>query len=342
MPVPDAPRYALIMPFLNESKHLPAVLESIRAQTFDHGRMYLLAVDNGSTDDGADIVRAWLAAGDIGGRVVRTEIRSIPHALNCGIREAAPADYIVRLDAHTRYDPSYVGTIAAAFERLPADVWCVGGGQEPDHPAEFSKQLYAALLTNRMGLGGAPYRASAAERDVPHVYLGAWRPGVLQRLGGFDEAWIANEDSELNERLRDAGGRVRRIAVDSTYIVSRGALAAVKQWHRYGFWRAQTNKRHPKSRRPRHLAPPLALVGGLALLASPLRRGLIPLYGLFAIATIAGRRPGESPAVTLASCVFFPVLHAANGLGQIRGMLAPPRASRLGASLESLPAAELG
>jgi glycosyltransferase involved in cell wall biosynthesis len=316
------PRYALIMPFLNESKHLPAVLESIRAQSFDHRRFYVLAIDNGSTDDGAEIVRNWLVAGDIGGRVVRTEIRSIPHALNCGIREASPGDYIVRLDAHTRYGPTYLAAIAAAFERLPEDVWCVGGGQEPDRPEGFSRELYAALLTNRMGLGGAPYRSSGEERDVPHVYLGAWRPGVLQRLGGFDEAWIANEDSELNERLRAAGGRVVRIALDCRYIVTRGALAAVKQWHRYGYWRAQTTKRHPHSLRPRHLAPPLALAGGLVLLATPLRPALFGLFGIFCAATVAGRRPGESGAVTLASCVFFPVLHAANGLGLIRGMLA--------------------
>ena len=318
----DVPRYALIMPFLNESKHLPAVLASIRAQTFDHRRFYLLAVDNGSTDDGPDIVRAWFAAGDIAGRVVCTEVRSIPHALNCGIREAGPDDYIIRLDAHTRYGPTYVATIAAAFERLPADVWCVGGGQDPEPTNGFSKELYAALLTNRMGLGGAPYRSSDAERDVPHVYLGAWRPGILQRLGGFDEAWIANEDSELNERLRAAGGRVVRIALDCKYIVTRGAFAAVKQWHRYGFWRAQTNRRHPQARRPRHLAPPLALVGGLILLASPLRPALPGLFAIFCAATIAGRRSGESPAVTAASCFFFPVLHAANGLGQIRGALA--------------------
>ncbi len=331
----DTPRYALIMPFLNESKHLPAVLESIRAQSFDHRRMYLLAIDNGSTDNGAEIVRAWLAAGDIEGRVVRTEIRSIPHALNCGIKAAAFDDYIIRLDAHTRYAPSYVGAIAAAFARLPAEVWCVGGGQEPDRPAEFSKALYAALLTNRMGLGGAPYRSSEAEREVPHVYLGAWRPGVLQRLGGFDEAWLANEDSELNERLRIAGGRVVRIALDCKYIVTRGAPAAVKQWHRYGYWRAQTIKRHPQSLRPRHLAPPMALAGGLVLLATPLRPALPVLFGIFCAATIAGRRSGESPAVTLASCFFFPFLHAANGLGLMRGLLARRYAPQPAPMLES-------
>jgi hypothetical protein len=173
-----------------------------------------------------------------------------------------------------------------------------------------------------MGLGAAPYRFAQTEREVPHVYLGAWRPGILQRLGGFDETWLANEDSELNERLRLAGGRVMRIAADCKYIITRGALGAVKQWHRYGYWRAQTIKRHPQSLRPRHFAPPLALVGGLILLATPMRPALLGLFALFCAATVAGRRPGEPAAVTLASCFFFPVLHAANGLGLIRGMLA--------------------
>jgi succinoglycan biosynthesis protein ExoA len=318
-----------IMPFRNEAAHLPRSLGSLAAQDLDVRRVRLVAVDNGSSDGGAELLAAFCAEHGIEYELLREERPSIPGALNRALERVRDGETVVRLDAHTVYAPGYLRAIADAFERLPPQVWCVGGSPTVAPPDGFSGALHAALLTSPMGLGPADYRSGGlVEKPVQTIYLGAWRPGVLQRLGGFDEAWLANEDSELNERIRDAGGAVYRIAADSQKIVTRGALAAARQWCGYGFWRAQTFRRHPSAVRIRHAVPPLALLLGAALATSRARALLLPAYLGYVAATYANRPPGERAAITAASFVYFPFVQCGYALGLIAGTIARPRGAR--------------
>jgi cellulose synthase/poly-beta-1,6-N-acetylglucosamine synthase-like glycosyltransferase len=313
------------MPFLNETPNLPVTLASLAAQTVPRERIFVIGVDNASVDGSGELVRAWLAEHGVAGVVVVEPARSIPRALNTGLRLARAGDVVVRIDAHTRYAPDYLAAIAAAFARLPADVWCVGGAPTPPEPDSFTSGLLNALYTNPLGLGPADFRARLAEpKAVDHVYLGAWRPGVLESLGGFDTRWLANEDSELSARIIEAGGRVFRIDARCLRKETRGLAGTVRQWSRYGFWRAQTLKRHPQMTRPRHLAPPIALTGFVALLCSPWRALALAAYALYAAATIAKRRPGERAAVTAGALVFFPAVHVGYALGLLRGAIRKP------------------
>jgi len=321
------PRVCLVMCFRNEAAHLPAVLATLAAQTTDHDRLHLIAVDDRSNDGSGAIVEDWLARGDIGGCVMRAEFGSIPHALNLALTAIGSEDYVVRLDAHTLYEPKYVELVLSAFAALGPDAWCVGTSETPGPAASFGKALHAALFTNPMGLGPADYRSKGA-RIVKSVYLGAWRPGVLQRLGGYDPRWSANEDAELAERIRRAGGQVVRIDARAEKIMTRGALSALRQWSRYGFWRAQTFRKYPRAVRPRHVLAPTALVLALGLFLSPMRFALAPLYALYAFATIRLRRRGERPLVTAASLVFFPFVHCGYACGLIIGALRTAKALR--------------
>lgn len=313
------------MPFLNETTSLPQTLASLAAQTLARDSIYFVGVDNGSTDGSGELVRAWLAHTGIAGAVVREDVRSIPRALNTGIGFARAADAIVRIDAHTTYAPDYLQTVSDAFERLPGDVWCVGGAPTPPAADSLVSGMLVALYTNPLGLGPADFRATLREpHAVDHVYLGAWRPGVVQALGGFDERWRANEDSELSARVIEAGGRIFRVDARCFRKETRGLARTIRQWSRYGFWRAQTLKRHPRMTRLRHLAPPLALLGLLALALSPWRKASLGLYALYAAATIAKRPRGEAPLVTAGTLVFFPAVHVGFASGVIVGTLRSP------------------
>ncbi len=326
----DRPSFALVMPVLNEAEHLPAVLASLAAQTFPAEHMRLIVVDNGSIDDSVAIVRAFLARGPLGGEIVTATRRSIPHALNVGLGRVRPGEYVVRMDAHTLYGRAYVATIADAFAVLPADVWCVGGAPTPHSVApDFGRALGIALYSNPLGLGPADFRASAvASREVSTVYLGAWRPDVFAKIGNFDERWAANEDCEHTERIRASGGRVFRIPLESGRMATRGPLATVRQWTKYGFWRMQTFKKYPQAVRPRHVAAPAVLICAAALALSPRRLLLVPLYAIYAFATVRSRRVGEPVAVSLGSLVFFPMVHVGYALGLIVGLARTPASMR--------------
>jgi succinoglycan biosynthesis protein ExoA len=320
------PQMCAIMPFRNEAAHLPHSLGSLAAQDLGRDRFRLVAVDNGSCDGGGALLLDFCARAGIRCELLREERPSIAGALNRALAHVQPGETIVRLDAHTIYASDYLRVIENAFARLGPEVWCVGGSPAVAPVDSFSKALHAALLGSPMGLGPADYRSgTTVETPVQTIYLGAWRPGVLQRLGGFDERWAANEDAELNERIREEGGTVYRVAAHSKRIVTRGAPAAARQWSAYGFWRAQTLRRHPSALRLRHVVPPVALALGLGLMFSRARAALVPLYLVYAAATVAARPREQTAAVTAATCVYFPIVQCGYALGLIAGALAPGR-----------------
>ncbi len=319
------------MPFLNEVRHLPAVLASLADQSVDPARIYVIGVDNGSTDGGDLFFERWLAERSLAGILVRDDVRSIPHALNTGLKHVTQDDIVVRLDAHTIYARDYLEQIDTAFATLPADVWCVGGAPTPDlRDDDYGRSLGIALYSNPLGLGPADFRRTEPREayEVSTVYLGAWRPGVLTALGGFDERWAANEDCELTERIRSLGGRIMRVPVRAGRIATRGPLSTIVQWTRYGFWRMQTFKRYPTAIRPRHIAVPVALLAAIGLLFSPLRALLVPLYAAYAFATIRFRRSGEPLAVTAGTLLFFPLVHSGYASGLLVGLFRKPASLR--------------
>jgi succinoglycan biosynthesis protein ExoA len=317
------------MPVFNEAADLPDVLASLAAQTYPHHVLTLIIVDGGSTDGSADIVRDWLPTSDISATLLHNARRTIPTSLNVGISAAPIGDTIVRLDAHTTYEPQYVAKIVDGFASLPQRVACIGGAQVPMHEQQFGRGLVAALHTNPMGLGGAEFRAATHPRNASGVYLGAWRAGILQSLGGFAEDWEANEDAELAARLRRAGYMTYLIGARSEYRVKRGPLGALRQWGKYGYWRARTLRCHPQETRLRHFVPPLALIAALAMLASPARLGILLIYALYCAAIFAKRSTAEPVNVTLASCVFFPACQVAWTFGLLRGLLLSNSRTRL-------------
>ena len=322
------------MPVYNEARNLPSVLESLDAQTFDRSRACVFVVDGGSTDESAQILRRWLERGTFPGHLLVNPQRKIPISLNIAIRQIPREAIVLRLDAHTVYGASYIEDAVAALEAAPPDVACIGGAQAPLRGTTFVQRIVEALYTNPMGLGGADFRVGNGVRETDSVYLGAWRPGVLASIGGFDEALQANEDGELAARLRKAGLRILRVPLPCRFIINRGLWGSVRQWNRYGFWRAKMLRRHRDAVRVRHVLSCGAAVLVPALLCSPARAVLAAAAAMYGTAVFAARGEDEPFAVTLACVVFFPVLQFAFAAGMLAGLL--------GAAPEKKPLAVTG
>ena len=106
------------------------------------------------------------------------------------------------------------------------------------------------------------YRLGGAEGPVDTVFLGAFRRDALEAAGGFDPAFVRNQDYELNWRLRARGETVWFDPELSVAYRPRGTLRdLVKQYFNYGRWKRVVARRHPASLLPRHLASPVLLLG---------------------------------------------------------------------------------
>jgi succinoglycan biosynthesis protein ExoA len=315
-----APAASVLVPVLNEASHIRVCVAAMRGQELDED-YEMLFLDGGSTDGTREVLSA-LAVEDDRVRVLDNPGRTVPRALNIGLREARAA-VVVRMDAHTIYPPRY---LAAGLERLRrGDVVWVSGPQLP-HAVDAGTRRVALALTTRLGTGGAAYRhESGEETDAASGFTGLFDRRFVERLGGWDEAWVVNQDAELAARVRRAGGRIVILPELSAHYVPRGTLRALaRQYRRYGVYRAKTCARHPESMELRHALPPAVVLAGVAavLPLGSLRvtaRVVLAGYGaaLLSTAVAATRRAPVADAAALPAV--FATMHLAWGAGFLGG-----------------------
>lgn len=300
------PTVSVVIPVRDEIDRLPVVIANVAAQTV---RPYEVVVVDGASADGtwewlADRARAydgWLVA-------VRNERRIIPAALNLGIA-AARGELVARMDAHADYPADYLERLTDVLATRP-DVTGAGSAMTTAGRGAWGRAI-AAVLSRRIGLGGARHRVGGHGGPIGHVFTGCYRRAALEAAGGYDERLPANEDFEMDVRIRAAGGTLwLHPEARSTWYVRNGPGGTARQMFRYGFYKARTLWLHPSSLRARQLAPPV-LVLTLAVLAA-----LTPVIGGYPVAVAAA-------AYLLASGVAGARAARADGASAWRGSVVP-------------------
>lgn len=315
------PLVTVVVPMRNEARGIVACLESILASVPPGDDLELLVLDGQSTDTSAHLVRE-LAARDPRVRLLDNPARLQADAFNIGLAEAR-GRYLVRMDAHTLYEPDYISECVRLLEETGAAN--VGGVQRATGNTATSRAI-AAAVSSRFAAGDAAYRHATEPAWVDTVYLGAWRTSTLHELGGMRPGWAVNEDYEMNVRLRAAGGRIYLSpTIRSTYFV-RGSLSKLaRQYFRYGFWKVRTLRMHPGSVRWRQLvAPGFAL----SLLLTPAAVATFgPFLGTLHLLAYAAANLSASVAVASRTAwshllrlpVIFLLIHCGWGFGFLAG-----------------------
>src|SRR5271154_2282442 len=90
------PKVDVIIPAYNAAKYLAAAIESVIAQTFEDWR--ILLVDDGSTDNTAEVVAPFLERLGPKLRFIRQPNSGVSAARNTAIRNAS-AEFLALLDA---------------------------------------------------------------------------------------------------------------------------------------------------------------------------------------------------------------------------------------------------
>ena len=283
----EAAFVSVVMPVRDEAGHVGDALDAILANDYPRDRMEVLVLDGGSTD-GTRAAVSERAGRDARVRLLDNPGGTAPSGLNAGVA-AAGGEIIVRVDARTLPEADYVRTLVELLAETGA--WNVGGPQRAVG-AGIVGRAAAIATTSPFGVGDARFRTSDRAEWVDSVYLGAWRRETLERLGGFDERAVVNQDYELNYRLRLAGGRILLSPrVRCAYRVRDTFGGLARQYYRYGRGKLGTLRLHPESLRWRQLAAP-ALVAGLA--ASAAAAPFLPVAGLALPAVYAAGALGAS------------------------------------------------
>ncbi|MGB8510012.1 MAG: glycosyltransferase family 2 protein [Pyrinomonadaceae bacterium] len=126
---PNSPQVSVITPLYNSAAFIRETLDSLLRQTYPHWKSIL--VDDGSTDDTAQVVEPYLA--DSRFRYIRQENQGIAGARNTGLR-AASGEWVCLLDHDDRWLPEKLErqlrfTLAHNYDITGTDAFIVRGAE---------------------------------------------------------------------------------------------------------------------------------------------------------------------------------------------------------------------
>ena len=196
------PKVAVFLPTRNRAAMLGRCIESVLQQS--HDNLELLVVDDGSTDDTADVIRRFSALDPRVRGLSLPAAAGAPAARNLAIRSAS-AELVTGIDDDDRMLPRRIETLVAAFEPRYSLV-CSGfrrvsrtGIRTVGHSRKVIS-LDAQLMRNHVGNAALTLRSR------------------LEEVGLFDESMPAWQDYDLWTRLILQFGPALRIAA-SDHIV---------------------------------------------------------------------------------------------------------------------------
>ncbi len=335
------PFVSVIIPCYNEERFIGKVLENLLAQ-YDLERFEVVIVDGMSEDRTREVVNQFISEHNSAQiRLVDNPQRNIPTALNRGIANAR-GEIIVRMDAHSIPSTNYVRRAVEVLREGEAAIvgmpWRITASRDT-----VSARAIALAVSHRFGIGDAKYRLKAHKPEfVDTVPFGAFHKSLWQELDGFNEQLLANEDYDFFYRTRSLGKRILLDPTEHSIYFARPTLKDLAiQYARYGNWKAQMLKMHPRSIKLRQMIAPafvlsilfLSLLGAFWSPALWLLLAILVAYAGLAILSAfqqtrtENQQAGKENGLVLVGliAIVFTVIHIAWGSSFLLSMLRPSR-----------------
>lgn len=319
---------SIIVPCRNEEKYIAYCLDSIIANDYPKDSLEVLVVDGISNDCTRKIIseysrnNAFIKLLDNNKKITAT-------AINIGISRAR-GRVIILMGAHTAYPPNYISGLVSWLEKTGADVV---GGICKTLPANDTPiaQAIALGLSHPFGVGNSYFRiGTSSPRPVDTVPFGCYRREVFDRIGGFDEELVRNQDDEFNLRLMKKGGRIVLVPEIVSHYYARESLSKVaRMFFQYGYFKPLVARKVGGILTARQVAPAaliatLLLTGTMAILSPLMGKIFSSILILYIVvdlgfSALSGLSKGIRCGFWLS--LVFPTLHFSYGLGFLKGLM---------------------
>ncbi len=196
---------SVIIPSWNGARLLPACLDSLRSQTYEH--LEVIVVDNASTDESVPVVQRSYPEVTL---VPLTENRGYTGAVNAGI-ERAKGQLLSPVNQDVEVHPRWAEEIARAARRHPE------AGAIACKIMLFDRRDHFHSAGDSFRVDGLPLNRGVWQEDQGQYDVGtevfaacggaaAYRRHVLDQIGWFDESFFMYcEDVDIAWRQQLAG-----------------------------------------------------------------------------------------------------------------------------------------
>lgn len=184
----------ILIPAFNAAKYLPAAIQSVLSQTFEDWQIVL--VDDGSTDNTAEVVAPYLALCGSKLKYIHQSNRGLPAARNTAIR-ASTSEFLALLDADDVWLPDRLTQSLKAFGgRLGVGI-AYGLITQIDPEGNLG---YTFPGNSAPAEGWIASRIYMRKLELPCPTL-TFRRRCVDDVGLFDETMRATEDRDLWLRI---------------------------------------------------------------------------------------------------------------------------------------------
>ena len=236
MPTAAAARVAAVIPTWNRRDLLVTLLKSLNAQTRPFEE--IIVVDNGSTDDSADLAER------AGSKVLRLGRNlGFASAVNRGI-DATQAEWVAILNNDVTLEPDWLANLLEAA--APEDTWFATGkilqAGNPSLVDGTFDEVSRGACASRCGSGkpdGPLWNQPRRIRLAP-MTAAIFKKQLFRDLGGLDESFGSYME-DVDYGLRCALASREGLYVPSAVAYHRGS-ATLGEWNKDTVWRIARNQ----------------------------------------------------------------------------------------------------
>lgn len=317
---------SIVVPVWNGAETLDACLAALAAQDLQDGHE-VIVVDDGSTDGSADVAARHHVT------LIRQAHAGAASARNRGARRARGL-VLLFTDADCEPSPGWAGQMLAPF----ADPGVVGvrgfyRTRQRSVVARFAQAEYEEKYDRLRRADGI---------DFVDTYAAAYRRDLFLSSGGFDPAFLLDEDQELSYRLAGTGHRLVSAPAAVVYHRHPARIWAYAQRKlQLARWKVKVHFRHPSRALHDSYTPwtqkaqivLLPLAGG-ALVAALLGRGsrtvalILAAAGLLSGLPLTLKAAHQGGQVALAAPFLMLVRALALAMGIAWGLASQLKAAR--------------
>ena len=246
---------SILMPIYNEANFIHQSLDSILVQDYAQEFIQIILIDGESDDGTLEIIQKYVKSHQ-NILVMNNPAKIVSTGLNRAL-SIATGDVIIRVDGHSIIEDNYVSKCIELINQKP-EASCVGGAIKNISSGILGNSINIAQAS-LFGVGGVKFRGSNHKGQfVDTLAFGAYRRNVFEKIGGFDEELVRNQDDEFNFRLLQTGGMIWMDPEIKSYYYPRTSIKKLfKQYFQYGYYKIRVIQKRRAVASLRHIIPGL-------------------------------------------------------------------------------------